>query len=153
MGSSRFQFSLRAVLGVIALVAFSLSSGMRFGVAVTATVLFIVVASFLLSSRIPQHRRSPSVCIAVCAVTMLAIYLGSFVAFRVFRTYEFSLAPADDPQHNLVVFSLEPSVQQLARDVYSPLIRLFPAHCYYPDRHDMQLLNHDPFTGERIVLY
>ena len=153
MGSSRFHFSLLAVLGVIALVAASLATGMMFGVAVTATMLFIILAAFLVSTRIPLHRRTISVRLTVCAVTLLAMYLGSFGAFRIFRTYTFSLAHPDNPEHNLVVFSLEPSVQHFARNVYSPLIRLFPAHCHYPDRKEMQLLNRDPFTGKRITLY
>ncbi len=129
------------MLLLIGLVAFGLGFCMMFGIAVTATVLTIIIVTFPLYSRIPRHRRSLSVRIAALAVTVLAVYFGSFGAFRVFRTYEFSLAPSDDPQHNLVIFSLEPSVQQFARDFYSPLIRLFPAHCYYPDDHEIRLLN------------
>ncbi len=148
MGTSRFQFSLRALLVVIGVVAYGLGSGMLFGVAVTGTVLAIVVCAFLLYSRIPRDHRKLSVRIAAGGVTLLAVYLGSFGAFRAFRTYESSLAPRDDPQHNFVIFSLEPSVQQIARDFYSPLIRMFPAHCYYPDQHEMRLVNRAGITLE-----
>ena len=148
MGTSRFQFSLRALLVLTGIVAIILGSAMAFGVAATATVLTIVVAAFLLYCCIPRHLRRLPVRIAVYSLTLLAVYLGSFAAFRTFRTYEFSLAHDDDPQHNVVVFSLEPSVQQFARDFYSPLIRLFPAHCYYPDQHEMRLVNRAGITLE-----
>lgn len=71
------------------------------------------------------------------------IYIGSLYAFRLFRTYEFSLAHESDPQHNLVVFSRNPEVQQFARNFYSPLINTFPGHCYYPNHDEMRLLNRE----------
>ena len=52
MASSRIQFSLRTLLVFTGIVAFSLGCGTMFGVAVTATVLVIVVAALLLYSRL-----------------------------------------------------------------------------------------------------
>ena len=152
MGTPRIQFSLRAFLASIALIACCLGWA-KIGVAVTCVMLVIAATARLLYLRVPQDRRSLSLRAGTLALTLAALYLGSFAAFRVFRTYEFSLMPADDPQSNLVIFSLEPPVQQFALVLYSPLIGLFPGHCHYPSRDEIQVLNRDPFTGARITLF
>jgi hypothetical protein len=63
------------------------------------------------------------------------------------------LAPSDDPQHNIVVFSLNPTFQEIARQAYYPLTKLIPGHCAYPTGDQMKLLNHDPFSDEPFTLY
>jgi hypothetical protein len=91
--------------------------------------------------------------LALAGLTVAILYVGTFLVFRLFRTFEFSLAPSDDPQHNIVVFSLNPTFQEIARQAYYPLTKLIPGHCAYPTGDQMKLLNHDPFSDEPFTLY
>lgn len=83
------------------------------------------------------------------------MYVGTFLAFLVFRTFEFSLAPFDDPWHNIVVFNTDPTAQQFARDAYLPLVRWVPGLRAYPTGKQLKVLNREPFTGRErdIVLF
>ncbi|KAA1257173.1 hypothetical protein LF1_55730 [Rubripirellula obstinata] len=82
-----------------------------------------------------------------CALCGPVLYVGSFFAFRMFRTYPFSLAPADTPEHNLVVFSRNPKAQEFATAFYRPLILLTPSNCHYPTAAEMARLN-DAFPSK-----
>jgi len=145
-------YTWRTLLVMALSIVYAIAGAMIFGIAVTATSMGILYVASAAYRRIRKPATQTSVVILI-GVTTVAFYIGTFVGFRVFRTYEFSLAPLDDPQHNLVVFSVDPTAQQFVRSAYFPLIKWFPGHCDYPTGQEMNLLNRNPFTGERLTLY
>lgn len=149
----QMRWTLRTMLAVITVIGYAIAGTTTFGIAATATSILILGAAWIAYSRTSNGRRPRWALSVLCAITALTLYVGTFLVFRVFRTFEFSLAPTDDPQHNIVVFSLEPAAQEIARRAYNPLINLIPGHCIYPTGSQMELLNHDPFTGKRMALY
>ena len=147
------QFTLRRMLCVITGIAIAIIGIPIFGIAATITALTIPSAGFLAYSKLPTERRNASIRIALIGTTMLALYVGTFLSFRVVRTFPYSLAHPDDPHSHLVIFSMTPAAQQFARIAYSPLITIIPGHCAYPTGEEMEFLNRDPFSGERHVIY
>src|SRR5262245_35296027 len=67
------------------------------------------------------------------------LYVLSFVVFQAFP-YTFSLAPPQNPQHYLVVFSMNTEVHCAARAFYAPLIWAMPGHRHYPTRAEHERL-------------
>jgi hypothetical protein len=111
-----------------------------FGVPIMTASILVVGAAWLAFVLMASKPRTKSMVVVAVLLSTLALYTGTFLAFRIFRTYEFSLAPLDDPRSNLVVFSMEPRAQEFARILYYPLIKIVPGHCYYPTRQEMEQL-------------
>jgi hypothetical protein len=147
------QWTLRTMLLVTAGVGYCIAGVTTFGIVATTTSIAILGAAWFVNSRMTNGRRGWPKRLALAGVTVVILYVGTFLVFRLFRTFEFSLAHPDDPQHNIVVFSLNPTVQEIARQAYYPLIKWIPGHCAYPTGEQMKLLNHDPFTDEPFTLY
>ena len=72
--------------------------------------------------------------IAAWIISFFLIYVGSFVAFRVFCRHVFV-------KTHMVVFSRNPDMQGLACIFYSPLIKRWPGDDFYPNRKEMLFLN------------
>jgi hypothetical protein len=136
------------MLMVTAGVGYCIAGSTAFGIVATSTSIAILGVAWFVNSRMTNGRRGWPKRWALAGGTVVILYVGTFLAFRLFRTFEFSLAPSDDPQHNIVVFSLNPTFQEIARQAYYPLTKLIPGHCVYPTGEQMKLLNHDPFTDE-----
>ncbi len=120
------------MFAVITGIAVAMFATRTFGIVATLTSLLILGAAWFTFLRLPTKRRTRGMLVAVICVTALVLYSATFAAFRLCRTYEFSLAPDDDPNHRIVVFSSIPAAQQFARNLYYPLIRILPGHCVYP---------------------
>ena len=151
----RRQWTLRSTFFVITGIGFLLAGATTFGIAVSLTSLIILgVGGFVyVRTRMNPQRNRTLPLASVVSMTLAVLYVATFISFRVFRTFEFSLAPPDEPQHNIVVFSVNPSAQDLARLAYYPLIKYLPGNCVYLTGEQMNLLNHGPFAGEPITLY
>lgn len=67
------------------------------------------------------------------------LYVGSFVAFWA-NPHEFDLADPSDPEHYLVIFSMNTDLHCAARTFYWPLIATVPAHRHYPSREEHERL-------------
>ena len=147
------KWTLRSMLLLMAGVGYSIAGVTTFGIATTITSIVITGIAWFVHSRVINDRQRWPRTLILLGVTVVVLYVGTFITFRIFRTFDFSLALPDDPQHNIVIFSLNPTAQELARYAYYPLIKWIPCHCAYPTGEQMNLLNHDPFTDEPITLY
>lgn len=147
------QWTLRSMLLAMAGIGYFIAGVTTFGFAATITSIVTLSIAWALHSRMTHRGRGWPQSLALAGVTVVILYVGTFLAFRIFRTFEFSLAHPDDPQHNIVIFSLNPAAQEFARQAYYPLITWIPGHCAYPTAEQMKLLNHNPFTGEPLSLF
>jgi hypothetical protein len=76
-----------------------------------------------------------------------ALYLGSFAWFWA-TPHRFDLAPASDPQHYIVIFSVNTDRHCAFRSFYWPLISTVPGHRFYPNREEHEVLmfaRHHPY--------
>ncbi len=77
----------------------------------------------------------------------LVLYVGSYAWFWA-NPYRFDLAPDSDPQHNLVIFSVDTDRHCAFRSFYWPLISTVPGHRCYPNREQHEVLmfaRHHPY--------
>lgn len=140
--------------GVLALILVILYAGVwAYGIASVLLPVATVGSACVLQRRMSAHRRvrvSPAI---VTLLAVLGLYVGSFVTFRLVRTFEFSLAPPGTPECHIVIFSPGPAAQEFARRLYTPLRNWSLGQCDYPTGDEMRLLNRDPFTGEPLTLW
>ena len=133
----------------VGIIAYVIAGVSTFGIAATVTALLITIVSRVAYTQIRLERRTSFTTIFFCTATALLLYLCTFAVFRAVRTFSWSLAHHED----IVVFSMDPNAQQLARTVYFPLIAIVPGDCVYPSGEDMTWMNRDPFSDERLYLY
>ena len=133
------QWTLRTMLSAAAIVAYLIAGISTFGIIATATSLLIGTAAGFYYSRCPLlHNRKAQV--AYVFGTVLLVYVSTFGVFRLARTFPCSIAGPGDPWENIVVFSFDPNAQQVARNVYYPLITVASGHCAYPTDEELRRL-------------
>jgi len=69
----------------------------------------------------------------------MALYVGSYAWFWA-TPFQFDLAHGSDPQHYLVIFSMNTDRHCAVRAFYWPLICTVPGHRYYPNREEHEKL-------------
>jgi hypothetical protein len=97
------------MLLVTAGVGYCIAGVTTFGIVATLTSIVILGAAWFGHSRMTNRGRGWPKRLALAGVTVVILYVGTFLAFRLVRTFGLSLADPDDPQHNTVVFSLNPT--------------------------------------------
>ena len=84
------QWTLRRMLFVMAGIGYAIAGVTTFGIAATVTSMGILCAAWFACSRIANCRRTRAMLFMFVGSTVLALYLGTFASFRVFRTFECS---------------------------------------------------------------
>ena len=79
------QWTLRTMLVVMAGLGCTLAGATAFGIAVTLTSLVISCGACFAYSRLENGRRRRRALFALTGFTLAALYIGTFIAFRVFR--------------------------------------------------------------------
>ena len=69
----------------------------------------------------------------------LTLYVSSYAWFWA-TPFQFDLAHGSDPQHHLVIFSMNTDRHCAFRAFYWPLISTVPGHRYYPNREEHEKL-------------
>ncbi len=84
----------------------------------------------------------------------LVLYVCVFASFRLCRTFTIDKALPEDPFRRVVIFSVYPTAQEIARSFFWPLIQLAPGRRSYPTGEQMEVIGQDPQspTG-RLVLW
>lgn len=90
------------------------------------------------AERRKRRQRMILCCVLSFTALLMSLYVASFFWLRHHRV-EFSLAAPGSPQRYPVFFSHRAESQEVLRDLYSPLIRLFPGGCYYPNGEETEL--------------